>query len=239
MPNLFCHIVMFGWIPAVFVIFAVGRGAAQGVTITYLAAWLFLPMANYSIEGIPDYEKFTASNLGVLLAAFVLDRGTVLRFRPHFYDLPMLAWCLCPFISSITNGLGVYDGLSQIFLHTSLWGVPYVIGRVYFSNAAGMRTLCLGMIAGALIYAPLCIYEARMSPQLHLLIYGFQSRPHWEQLSFFQPFASQPLVFMNTAFEVTLFMGIACVVCFWLWLSGGGGGSGVFPWEHSSHFCLS
>ena len=41
----------------------------------------------------------------------------------------MLAWCLTPFLSSITNGLGYWDGMSVVLEQLALYGIPYFIGR--------------------------------------------------------------------------------------------------------------
>ena len=49
--------------------------------------------------------------------------------------------------SSLHNGLGVYDGLSAIFEQTVAWGMPYLLGRLYFTDYAGMRELAWGVMA--------------------------------------------------------------------------------------------
>ena len=34
----------------------------------------------------------------------LFDAGRLLRYRVSWVDLPILAWCLTPFASSVTNG---------------------------------------------------------------------------------------------------------------------------------------
>ncbi len=41
----------------------------------------------------------------------------------------MAVWCACPIASSLTNGLGLYDGLSASFGRFVMWGLPYLLGR--------------------------------------------------------------------------------------------------------------
>ena len=41
------------------------------------------------------------------------------------------------------------------------------------NTADTLRDLCLSIIIGGVIYLPLCLYEIRMSPQLHSIFYGF------------------------------------------------------------------
>ena len=53
-----------------------------------------------------------------------------------------------------------------------IWGVPYLIGRFYFNDAAGTRDLALGLLLGGILYLPFCLFEIRMSPVLHTTLYG-------------------------------------------------------------------
>ena len=78
----------------------------------------------------------------------------------------MLAWCVCPLFSSLTNDeLGLYDGFSETLDQTLAWGVPYFMGRLYLGDAAGLRAdLVVGVVLGGLLYIPLCLYEMRATP---------------------------------------------------------------------------
>src|SRR5260370_24213231 len=98
--------------------------------------------------------------------------GLQLCFR--LLALPILVWCcVSTFVSAITNGLGFYDALSAVIANMLIWGVPYLLGRMYFGSVEGLRELAIGLMIGALAYVPFCLYEVRMSPQLHAKIYGF------------------------------------------------------------------
>ena len=72
------------------------------------------------------------------------------------------------------NGIGVYDGASMVLTQMFTWGLPYLIGRIYFNDLESLRELAIGMFLGGLIYVPLCIIDMRMSPQLHVWVYGFR-----------------------------------------------------------------
>ena len=54
------------------------------------------------------------------------------------------------------------------------WGAPYLLGRLYFSEPAALRDLALATVSAALAYVPFCLWEIRMSPQLHAIVYGLQ-----------------------------------------------------------------
>ena len=55
-------IALFGVLPGVFLLFAV-LAPRRAVMAAYLASWLFLPMAGYSIPGLPDYTKTSATTV--------------------------------------------------------------------------------------------------------------------------------------------------------------------------------
>ena len=107
------------------------------------------------------------------MGAVLFDGVRVFAFRPKWYDVPTIIVCITPFFSSITNGLGVYDGLSQVFGACTTWGVPYLLARVYYSDVAGSRDLAFVILIGCLVYVPLCLIEVRLSPQLNLWLYGY------------------------------------------------------------------
>ena len=213
--NICVPLAMFGWIPVVLIIFVV-LPPRRAVIASFLFAWLFLPMASFNLPALPPYSKVTAVSGGVLLAILLFDFHKVWTFRPRWVDVPMAVWCFSPFITSLVNGLGAYDGFSEVVTQIEGWGVPYVIGRLYFSNREGLRELAIGLFIGGLIYVPFCLYEVRMSPRLHLMLYGFR------QHAFYQTARGdswRPMVFMQHGLAVGMFMASASIVGFWLWRS--------------------
>src|SRR4051812_47822860 len=159
---------MIGWIPTVFALFAYLPPRRAMIT-SFVGAWLFLPMASYPLPFLPDYTKMSATCVGVFLATLVFDTNRVLRFRPSWVDLPLAVFCGGAFVTSITNGLGVWDGSSNMLSQVITWGLPYFIGRLYCSDSRGLRELAVGIFIGGLLYVPFCLFEMRMSPQLHNL----------------------------------------------------------------------
>ena len=215
--NAAVPLIMFGWIPAVVGLFAV-LPPCRAAIVAFLFAWLFLPNADYSIAGLPDYTKVSATSLGVLVGTILFASNRLLALRPRLVDLPMIVWCIVPLVSSIGNNLGVYDGLSASFGHSVMWGIPYLIGRVYISNLEGLRELALGIFIGGIIYIPLIVFENRMSPKLHYMLYGFGGGHRM-----YEGFGSlgwQPWGFFQNALALTMFMAGASVIGVWLWATG-------------------
>ncbi len=214
--TILVPVALFGWIPLILLLFLL-LPPRRAVIVAFIGAWLFLPMAGYSITGLPDFTKTTATSYGALLGVVLFDAARLIRFRPSWIDLPMAVWFLVPLASSITNGLGLYDGVSGVFGAVVLWGLPYFIGRLYFNNLEGLRELAVGVFIGGLIYIPLCLYEIRMSPQLHTLLYGFHQHSFAQTIRFG---GWRPTVFMQHGLAVGMWMTAASLIGVWLWSSG-------------------
>lgn len=204
---------MFGWIPLVLYLF-IRLPARQAVIVSFIGAWLFLPQADFVLPGLPNYTKITATCYGVLLATIIFDASRFGSFRLRWLDLPMLIWCLCPFLSSISNQLGGYDGVAAVLYQTITWGVPYYLGRLYLGNLIGLKKLAIGIFIGGLVYVPLCLFEVKMSPQLHRIVYGYH--PHFfAQTIRYGGF--RPTVFMEHGLMVGAWMMAAALIGVWLW----------------------
>ncbi|PNW61828.1 UNVERIFIED_CONTAM: hypothetical protein BEN50_04540 [Euhalothece sp. KZN 001] len=211
------NITLFGWIP--FVIFYLYKRfpSQQAVIYGFILAWLFLPVASFTFPGIPDLTKTSAASYAIFFAVVLYDFDRLEKLRPHWVDIPIIMLCIVPFFSSLSNGLGAYDGASQTLSRFVTWGMPYLIGRIFLNDATGLRRLSMGMFMGGLIYVPLCLFEVRMSPQLHSMVYGYF--PH----SFAQTIRYggwRPNVFMQHGLEVGMWMMAATLIGIWLWRSG-------------------
>lgn len=192
--------------------------AYKAVVFAFIAAWLFLPQkASFTFLGLPDYNRTSATSYAILLGVVLFDVGQFRSFKLSWLDLPMLIWCLCPFASSVSSGLGAYDGVSATLGQTLAWGVPYFLGRIYLTNLARLRFFAITIFISGLVYVPLCLYEIRMSPQLHSMVYGYF--PH----SFTQTVrygGYRPQVFMQHGLQVGFWMMAASLVGIWLWQAG-------------------
>lgn len=220
-PSLLVPLVMFAWIPIVLYLFS-RLPARQAVVYSFVGAWLFLPQAEMQLAGLPDYSKITATCYGILIATFVFDVGRFNTFKFGWLDVPMVIWCLCPFASALTNDFvpfsgysPLYDGFSASVDRTALWGVTYFLGRIYLNSLAGLRQLAIGIFIGGLIYAPLCLFESRLSPQLHRIVYGAFASADFSQTMRLGGF--RPTVFMEHGLAVGAFMMASTLIGLWLW----------------------
>ena len=210
------YITMFGWIPFVLALFAL-MPPRRAVITALIVAWLFLPMTSFRFPGVPDYSKVSATSVAVLLGVMIFDSGRLLSFRFSFLDLPMLLWCLAPSCASISNALGLYDALSVFLTMLVTWGLPYLVGRLYFSDEAGLKELVIGLFIGGLVYAPFCLWEIRMSPRLHQTVYGFRQHAFGQTKRLG---GYRPMVFMQHGLMVAMWMAVTSLAGFWLWYTG-------------------
>ncbi|MEX0885170.1 MAG: hypothetical protein WD009_01905 [Phycisphaeraceae bacterium] len=189
----------------------------RAVLAGYVLGFLLLPEARYTFAGLPDYNKFVAITVPVLLGVALFDHARLARLRLQWFDVPILAWCIVPVLSSLANGLGLYDGMSSALTQTVGWGLPYLMGRLYLTDARALREAGVAVVLGGLLYVPLCLFELRMSPQLHNTLYGFH------QHSFAQHTRGdgyRPMVFLQHALAVSMWMALASLVAFALWHTG-------------------
>jgi hypothetical protein len=214
------NVVMFGWIPIVLFLFA-RLTPRRAVLASFVCAWLFLPVVTYDIPALPDYTKITATCAGVMLAILLFDSEYVLSlsFAPKWVDIPMIVWCLCPIATAISNqpDLTYHDGFSWALERVVSWGLPYLIGRLYLANFNGLADFTKAIFIGGLLYLPLCLYEIRMSPDLHHFVYGFyqHSVAQQERGGWFRP-----MVFLQHGLAVGLYMTAASLAAVWLWMTG-------------------
>ncbi len=211
--NFLALVALWAWVPIVLVLFAV-RPAREAVLASFIFAWLFLPGIRFDLPGLPDWTKMTSTVTATMLGVLVFDAGRLLAFRPRWYDAPVLVSCVAPFFTSIVANQGPYDGLSAVLDALSSGGLPYLLGRLYFGDAEGMRRLCLGVVVGGLLYIPPCLVEMRLSPILRGLVYGI---PRWEGTRYG---GFRPAVFLSTGLELGMWMTFATLAAQRLWASG-------------------
>ena len=212
--GLLVHLVMGGWYPLCFALFIFLK-PARAVAVGLVSGFLLLPKAAYDFPGFPNYDKGLSIVLGVFVAALLFDSGRLMTWRPRKVDLPIAVLCVAPFLSAVLNGDGAYEGVSNAFDFSMRWGLPWILGRIYFHDFEAQEFLAATVVAGALIYVPFALWEVKMSPQLHKLVYGIPLK------SFKHAMRGgglwRPNVFISHGLAYGLYNGIASILAFWMW----------------------
>jgi hypothetical protein len=211
--SVFALIALFAWIPIVIALFAL-LPARRAMVVSAISGFLLLPPAGIDLPGLPPYDKPVASTVGILLATAIFEPRRLISFRPRWFDVPMVLWCLAPCCSSISNDLGIYDGLTAFFRQTTTWLFPYLVGRLYLTDLDGLRDLAMGMVIGGVCLVPLCLFEIRMSPLLLPMVYGMGG---YEGTRYG---AYRPHIFFDNGLELGLWMNAVALMAIWLWQTG-------------------
>ncbi len=209
-------IMMFGWIILSIAAFT-RKSPADAVILVVVGGVLFLPMYAYDVPFLQEYSKVIAVASSLIIGELVGNARKLFPVQRCTPDILVLCWCvLSPMATSLSNGLGAYNGLTNVAINLLSWAVFYWAGRRYFGSAESLRKLTLALVVGGLIYLPLIVFEVRMSPQLSRIVYGFF--PH----SFVQHIrygGFRPIVFMQHGLMVAFWSGASAIAAFWLWRS--------------------
>lgn len=217
-PNLMVPIALALFIPAVYACMRL-LGPRRGVVAALLGGWLFLPVFDGRLDVPLVGTKMAFVPTIIFLVALVTDLPRWLQLRPHWVDLVAGAVCVLPFATALANGLGTHEGISAALQAIFSWGTAYLLGRAYLGTPRGVRDFARGMVGAAVAYAPLCLWEIRMSPQLHRQLYGYHT---FESFAFAVRYGGyRPTVFMQFGLMVGTFMATGTLIAYWLWRTRG------------------
>jgi hypothetical protein len=190
-------------------------GPRRGVMVSLVYGWLFLPVFDGRLAIPLLTTKMTFVPTVILGLTLVADAGRWRRLRLHWVDLVAATVFLGPFVTALTNDLGAWEAISSAMYAFFAWTSPYLLGRLYCGSPAALALFARTMVEGALVYVPLCLWEIRMSPQLHRIVYGYHT---FENFGFAVRFGGyRPTVFMQFGLMVGTLMGSGAVLAYWLW----------------------
>ncbi|GAB4462002.1 MAG: hypothetical protein OHK0037_12150 [Elainellaceae cyanobacterium] len=209
------------WVPIVINLFR-QLSIQWAIVVSFVTGFLYLSQFEFEfpllIPGTRMAFTTYAAFLGIIL--FNAEAKRLFSFRLSWFDLPMIIWWICPFISSISNDLGIANGLKELTSQTITWVLPYLLGRIYLRDLEGLRKLTIGIIVGTLSYIPLCWIEMRLSPILHQTIYGFDGSDGRIGQNVIEGVGYRPIVFQEHGLVVGAWFMSAAVIGVWLWQSG-------------------
>lgn len=186
MPNSLAFLMMSSW-PFVTLAMYLMMKPRSAVIWSVLAGYLLLPAAMVlDLPGIPGLNKYSIPSLfGYVYASLILGRR--IRLMPEsvmgrIFVGMMLAG---PFLTALTNtdpifinsqkvlpALRLYDAASAVVGQLGLLCV-WALAREILRDMAALRQLVTALVIAFLWYSLPMLYEVRMSPQLHIMVYGF------------------------------------------------------------------
>jgi len=198
--------MLVAWIP-ISVLFMMDKNSARGFSLAMLLGLMILPARrDLVITGLPDIEKSNVAAIGCLIGTMIFHPNLLIKFRPRLSDIVLLVVTAMVIGTSVTNGFGAYDGLSAARNVTLKFLVPLFLARVHLSTPHGFTTFLYMFVLCAAAYAVPALWEFRMSPQLHRVLYGYF--PHtW--LMFARWGFYRPLVCFSHALPLARFFAVA------------------------------
>jgi hypothetical protein len=211
-PNIFVMIALWCW-PAFAVALFAFMPPRRALIVGFLLGWLFLPVYGYPTPFL-KWDKHLVLSLGALLGTLIFDTLRLFSFRPALVDMPMAIWICVPFMAAVSNGLSAYDGFAASAHEFVFWGIPYLLGRIYYGDFVGIRGLAVWVFIAGIVYIPFCAFECVMSPQLHFMTYGFYQHEFTQVV---RMGGYRPMVYLQHGLAVGMMMAAASIMGLWLW----------------------
>ena len=199
----------------------------RAIIWSVLGSFLFLP-ASFAIDlpGLPPMNKQSLPNL-VLLGIVFCTASTRFRLLPEDPVAKTLLGLLVAgsFMTTLTNqdpiwiadrflpGMTLYDALSYA-VQQLLTILPFLIGWQYLGTTRAHGEILKALLAAGLAYSVLMLFEVRMSPQLHTMVYGYFPHSFAQQIRWG---GFRPVVFMSHGLWVAFFAMTVFIVAVALW----------------------
>ena len=220
-------IAFLAWVPISLYFFRT-RPVRVAILVNFIAGWGVLPSASYPptnaifpywILGtcLPSDHFFTrASVTGItcLIGVLLVDRPSFRRFQLGFWDLPMLVWCTVPLMSAFANFQGFFPALRSELYQNLAWGVPYLFGRLYFTDTASLRMAAKAFVLAGMAYVPICLIEIFTGPQIYAHLYGYQPY-RWVGAQRYVGF--RPVGLLEDGNQLGIWMATSALIAIWLW----------------------
>jgi hypothetical protein len=198
------------------------------ILANFLAGWGLLPSAAYSrttavfpywilgtcLPSIHFFTKASVTGITCLLGIVVFDRKALKRFQLGFWDLPMLVWCAVPLLSALANAQALVAAARSELYQILAWGVPYLVGRLYFERTESLKLAAKAFVIAGLAYVPICLVEMVTGPQFYAHLYGYQPY-RWTGAQRY--FGFRPVGLLEDGNQLGIWMATSALIAIWLW----------------------
>jgi hypothetical protein len=225
-PNWFATIALVVW-PLVALVLYSTRPVNQATLWTILGGYLLLPVAyGIKFQGVPSLDKSTLTSLSALVGCTFIARRPIGFFRQFgITEGLLLTFLIVPFITSELNtdpivigdtflpGSSHYDALSAS-VGQFLIVIPFFVGRRVLRDAKSNAEILRVLVVAGLAYSLLELFEVRMSPYLHIWVYGYFPHDFYQMV---RDGGFRPVVFLGHGLVVAFFAMTVTVASAALW----------------------
>ena len=220
-------IAFFAWVP-ISLFFFWRYPLRVAILVNFLAGAALLPSAAYTpttvtfpywilgtcLPSTHFFTKATVTGMTGLVGILLFDRKSFNRFQLGFWDLPMLVWCTVPLLSALANAQELAAAVRSELYQILAWGVPYLIGRLYFTDAESWKLAAKAFVIAGIAYVPICLTEIFTGPQLYAHLYGYQPY-RWIGAQRYIGF--RPIGLLEDGNQLGIWMATSALIAIWLW----------------------
>jgi hypothetical protein len=194
---------------------------------TILGGYLLLPgNAGIKIEMIPGFDKYSIPSLVAFFACMIVRRSPRLSSGFGLVELLILTLFISAFVTSWLNddaisigrtvlpGVGLYDA-GSVVINQFIVLLPFILGRQLMRSAGDIEDVLRSLVVAGLSYSLLMLIEVRVSPLLHIWVYGYY--PFDIFSSQFRDGGFRPAVFVGSGLALAFFTMTAVMAAAALW----------------------
>lgn len=160
------------------------------------------------------FTKATVTGICGLIGILLFDRRRPGRFEPGLWDIPILIWCIVPLLSAVANGQDFGSTLHGEIYQVLAWGIPYIAGRLYFSEMDSLLLAAKAFVIAGMAYVPICLLEIFTGPQLYARLYGYQP---YRWIGAQRYFGFRPIGLLEDGNQLGIWMATSALIAIWLW----------------------
>lgn len=204
--NQIAYLMLYLWPLVAWVMFA-RMAPAKALVWVILGGYMVLPpLTAINLPMVPDFDKYSIPNLAAAMAVvFVLKDRFSLWPTSLLGRMLIILYVLSPFATVLGNddpiffergslpAMRIYDSVAAV-VGQFIVLLPFFMARKYLATPQAQRVVLVALVTAGLIYSLPMLYEARMSPQLNLMIYGFFQHDFSQSIRFggYRPFVFMP-----------------------------------------------
>jgi hypothetical protein len=223
--------IYLGWAVATWAMFWRCRPAIA-VLGSFLGGWILLPVGSYpagAADAVFPYwiiglalpsdmllTKAVAAPMAAFVGVVIFDRQALARLRPIWLDLPIVLWCLWPAVAAAFAAEPRPAPLLAIGYLAAAWGLPWLLGRLYFASAEGRLLLVKGLVWSALACLPFSVIEGALGPVVYDAVYEthpFRADGAVRYVGF------RPIGFFEHGNQFGLWISLSALAALWLAIS--------------------
>jgi len=224
--NALAYIVLFLW-PIISIRLYQKKSIQEATLWVLLGGFMFLPVKTMvDLPLIPPIGKDSMPVLSAILGCWAV-KGKGINYFRHKGILKLLSLSILfiPFITAELNtdrlmiggkfwpGLTHHDALSSI-VNQFLFVTPFFLGLQFFKRYEDQLLMFKLLVIAGLWYSIPILYEIRMSPQIHSMVYGYFPHSFRQQA---RGGGFRAVVFMGHGLWVAFFMVCVLTAATVLW----------------------